>query len=112
MSERPLRDVRGILIDMTYHLKDVDLARTPGGRVGDASSLARPGYKGPRRTSDYEREVAHALMRKGKSKSAAIRMARGLINQAAHGKWGRGKKVRTAGVVAGALRSAAQRKTF
>jgi hypothetical protein len=88
------------------------MATTPGGRHGDRSSLAEPGYKGPRRLSDYEREVAHALIRKGKSKQAAIRMARGLINQAKHGKWGRGKKVRDAKVIAGAVRSAAQRKTF
>lgn len=90
----------------------VDLAVTPNGRRGDASPLARPGYSGPRRLSNYEREIAHALMRKGKSKSQAIRMARGLLKKAAaRGKWGdkgkAGAKTR-----AGAAASIAQRKTF
>lgn len=95
---------------MKYRL--VDLAVTPNGRPADASPLARPGYKGPRRLSDYEREVAHALMKKGMPKSRAIAMARGLIKKAAtRGKWGRGK---TAGMKtrAGAAASIAQRKTF
>lgn len=97
------KDLRGLLID---------LAVTPNGRPGDASSLARPGYSGPRRLSDYEREIAHALMRKGKSKRTAIRMARGLLNKAARsGRWGdhgkAGAKTR-----AGAAASIAQRKTF
>jgi hypothetical protein len=95
---------------MRYRL--VDLAVTPNGRPGDASSLARPGYTGKRKTSDYEREIAHALMRKGKSKSEAIAMARGLIKKAAAtGRWGdhgkAGAKTR-----AGATASIAQRKTF
>lgn len=89
-----------------------DLATTPGGRHGDASPLAKPGYKGGRKLTDQEREIAHALMRKGRAKRDAIRMARGLVNSAAHGKWGRGKKIRTASVAAAAARSIAQRKTF
>jgi len=93
-------------------MEDVDLAVTPNGRPGDTSSLARPGYSGPRRLSDYERQIAHALIRKGKSKSAAIRMARGLLKKAAAtGRWGdhgkAGAKTR-----AGAAASIAQRKTF
>lgn len=90
----------------------IDLAVTPNGRRGDASSLARPGYAGPRRLSDYEREIAHALIRKGKSKSAAIRMARGLLKKAAAtGRWGRKGKA-GAKTRAGAAASIAQRKTF
>lgn len=90
----------------------IDLAVTPNGRPGDASSLARPGYKGKRKLSDYEREIAHALMRKGMPKERAIPMARGLIKKAAgRGKWGdkgnAGAKTR-----AGAAASIAQRKTF
>lgn len=91
---------------------DADLAITPGGRPGDASSLAKPGYKGKRKLSDYEREVAHALIRKGHSKSRAIAMARGIIRNAATlGKWGQGR-VRNPAVAAGAVASIAQRKSF
>jgi hypothetical protein len=95
---------------MRYQL--VDLALTPNGRPGDASSLARPGYTGKRKTSDYEREIAHALMRKGMDKSRAIGMARGLLKKAAAtGRWGdkgkAGMKTR-----AGAAASIAQRRTF
>lgn len=100
--------------DLAFALQEalVDLAVTPNGRPGDASSLARPGYSGPRRLSNYEREIAHALMRKGKSKSQAIRMARGLLKKAAAtGRWGdhgkAGAKTRS-----GAAASIAQRKTF
>lgn len=92
-----------------YRLKgDIDLAITPGGRIGDASPLG----KGPRRLSDYEREIAHALIRKGKKKRDAIKMARGLLkNAAATGRWaGRGRA--SAPVRAGAVASIAQRKTF
>jgi hypothetical protein len=93
-------------------VEDVDLSVTPNGRPGDSSSLARPGYHGPRRLSDYERQIAHALIRKGMTKSKAIRMARGLLNKAARsGRWGdhgkAGAKTR-----AGAAASIAQRKTF
>lgn len=94
---------------MRYHL--VDLAVTPNGRPGDASPLAKPGYKGKRKLSDYERMIAHAIMRKGVPESRAIAIARGQLNKAAHGKWGRfghaGKKTQ-----AGAIASKAQRKTF
>lgn len=68
-----------------YRLKDVDLAITPGGRIGDNSGLGKPGYTGPRKTDDYVREVAHALIRKGHPKGKAIQMARGII-----AKWARG----------------------
>jgi hypothetical protein len=91
---------------------DLDLAVTPGGRPGDASPLARPGYHGKRKLSDYEREVAHALMRKGTERRRAIMMARGIIRNAAiRGKWGRGH-VRNPAVAAGAAASIAQRKAF
>lgn len=95
---------------MRYQL--VDLAVTPNGRPADASPLAKPGYKGGRKLSDYEREIAHALMRKGIPESRAIAMARGLTNKAAKtGKWGdhgrAGVKTR-----AGSAASVAQRKTF
>lgn len=89
-----------------------DLSVTPNGRKGDTSSLAKPGYRGPRLLSDYERQIAHALLRKGHSKRESIRMARGLIKKAAKtGRWGdhgkAGAKTR-----AGAAASIAQRKTF
>lgn len=90
---------------MRYSL--VDLAVTPNGRPADASPLG----KGKRKLSDYEREVAHALMRKGVPKARAIPMARGIIDRAAKtGRWGRGKAgTRTR---AGAAASIAQRKSF
>lgn len=95
---------------MRYHL--IDLAITPNGRPGDASSLARPGYTGKRKTSDYEREIAHALMRKGHPKGQAIAMARGLLKKAAAtGRWGNKGKA-GARTRAGAAASIAQRKTF
>jgi hypothetical protein len=86
----------------------IDLALTPNGRPADASPLG----KGPRRLSDYEREIAHALMRKGKTKRDAIRMARGLLKKAAaSGRWGDHGKAGAA-TRAGAAASIAQRKTF
>lgn len=86
----------------------VDLAVTPNGRPADASPLG----KGKRKLSDYEREIAHALMRKGIPKARAIPMARGLLKRAAaSGRWGdhgkAGAKTR-----AGAAASIAQRKSF
>lgn len=98
----------GVLSSMS----NADLSITPGGRVGDSSSLARPGYKGKRKLSDYEREVAHALMkRKGMTKGRAIQVARGVINHAAAtGRWGKGKA--SANVQAGAVASIAQRQSF
>jgi hypothetical protein len=84
------------------------MALTPNGRVGDASPLG----KGPRRLSDYERMIAHALMRKGTPESKAIAIARGLLKKAAAtGRWGdhgkAGAKTR-----AGAAASIAQRRDF
>lgn len=88
------------------------MAITPNGRPGDKSPLARPGYTGPRRTSDYEREIAHALIRKGYPKGKAIGMARGLLRKAAAtGRWGDHGKA-GARTRAGAAASIAQRKTF
>lgn len=85
-----------------------DLAVTPNGRPGDASPLG----KGPRRLSDYEREIAHALMRRGIPREKAIPMARGLLKKAAAtGRWGDHGKAGAA-TRAGALASIAQRKTF
>jgi hypothetical protein len=90
----------------------IDLAVTPNGRPGDASSLAKPGYTGKRKLSDHEREIAHALMRKGMPKQRAIAMARGLLNKAARsGRWGDKGKA-GARTVAGAAASIAQRKSF
>lgn len=60
----------------------IDLAITPGGRPGDASPL---GTKGPRRLDDYVRMVAHALIRKGFSKSHAIATAKNSLKR-----WRRG----------------------
>jgi predicted ABC-type ATPase len=89
----------------------VDLAVTPNGRPADASPLAKPGYKGGRKLSDYERMIAHALIRKGMDKHRAIAMARGLTNRAARsGRWGRGKA--GAATVAGSAASVAQRASF
>lgn len=80
------------------------MAITPGGRVGDATPLG----KGKRKLSDYEREVAHALMRKGHSKREAIQIARGVIDKAATtGRWGKGRA--KPNVRAGAAASVAQR---
>lgn len=80
---------------------EIDLAITPGGRVGDASPL---GTHGPRRLTDYEREIAHALVRKrGFSKSHAIATAKNATK-----KWARGGgKVRPQ-VRAGAAKSLAE----
>lgn len=86
----------------------VDLSVTPNGRPADSSPLG----KGPRRLSTYERQIAHALMRKGRSKRDAIRMARGLLKKAAAtGRWGDHGKAGKA-TRAGAVASIAQRKTF
>lgn len=61
----------------------LDMAITPGGRVGDASPL---GTHGPRRLDDYVRMVAHALMRKrGMSKSHAIAVAKNALKRWARG---------------------------
>lgn len=85
-----------------------DLALTPNGRPADASPLG----KGPRRLSDYEREIAHALIRRGIPKEKAIPMARGLLKKAAAtGRWGDKGKAGAA-TRAGAAASIAQRKTF
>lgn len=89
----------------------LSLSNTPGGREGDSSPLAKPGYMGGRKLTDQEREIAHALIRKGHTVRDAIRMARGLVNDASHGKWGRGK-VRDPKVSAAARASVAERKTF
>lgn len=84
-----------------------DLAVTPNGRPADASPLG----KGPRRLSDYEREIAHALIRKGMDKHIAIAIARKKTNQAARtGRWGRGKA--GAKTIAGSRASLAQRASF
>lgn len=99
---------------MKFHLvSDVDLAVTPNGRPADDSPLAKPGYKGKRKLSDYEREIARALMREGKPESLAIAIARGMLNRAAKtGKWGRHGAKAGVATRAGAAASLAQRKTF
>lgn len=61
----------------------LELAVSPGGRPADASPL---GKKGPRRLTDYTREVAHALIREhGWSKQHAIAAARQAIDHWAAG---------------------------
>lgn len=84
------------------------MAITPGGRVGDASPL---GKSGPRRLDDYVREVAHALMRDhGYDRHMAIKIARGVIrNAAATGVWAR-KGMAKPNVRAGAVASLAHQK--
>lgn len=78
------------------------MAITPGGRVGDATPLGKPG--GPRRLTDYMREVAHALMRDhGFTEQHAIATARNQIRRWSTG----GGKVHPA-VRAGATVSEAQ----
>lgn len=69
-------------------------AITPGGRVGDASPLGKPG--GPRRLVDYIREIAHALMRNGMSESHAIAVARSALARWASGAGNVSPKVRAA----------------
>lgn len=73
---------------------------TPGGRMGDTSSLAKPGYDGPRRIAKYIRMVAHAMMRKGHPKSQAIRLARGIVQNWASGQGDVSPKVRAAAIKA------------
>lgn len=82
--------------------REANLAITPGGRPGDASPL---GTKGPRKLTDYTREIAHALMRRGFSKSHAIAVARNSQKRWAAG----GGKVRPQ-VRAGAAASLARQK--
>jgi Zeta toxin len=91
----------------------VDLAVSPNGRPMDASPLAKPGYHGGRKLSDYERGIAHALMRRGiQPKSRAIAMARGLLKKANRtGRWG-DHGVAHAATRAGAAASIVQRKSF
>lgn len=50
------------------------MAISPGGRPADASGLGKPGSA--RGLSDYTREIANALIRKGMPKSKAIAIAR------------------------------------
>jgi hypothetical protein len=84
------------------------MAITPNGRPADASPLG----KGKRKLSNYEREIAHALIRKGMPRERAIPMARGLLKKAvASGRWGDHGKAGAA-TRAGAAASIAQRKTF
>lgn len=82
------------------------MAITPGGRVGDASPTGHKG--GKRQLSDYERELWHALRRRGVPEKKAYRMARGILRNALGGKWGRGR-IRNPAVQAGAYASMAQR---
>jgi hypothetical protein len=109
-KKKARKKLKNHLEKVNLRLSQADLAITPGGRVGDASPLGKKGSK--RKLSDYEREVAHALMRKrGIPKAKAIPMARGIIrNAATKGKWGKGRA--SANVKAGAAASIAQRKSF
>lgn len=74
---------------------------TPGGRVGDSGPVGTPG--GRQNWVDqaggldpYLRQVAHALIRQGHSKSQAIRMAWGILRNWATGKGNVSPKVRAA----------------
>lgn len=51
------------------------MAISPGGRPADASPLGKK-KGGPRRLTDYTREIAHALMRRGVPEGHAIAIAR------------------------------------
>lgn len=78
----------------------VEKAITPGGRVGDDSSLNRsPKKNWVERAGGlpkYIRMVAHALIRAGKSRSQAIQMAIGIVRNWAQGKGNVSAKVRAA----------------
>lgn len=74
----------------------IEKAITPGGRVGDDSPLAKPGYKGPRRLPNYIRMVAHAMERKGHPKGEAIHLAIGIVENWASGQGKVSAKVRAA----------------
>lgn len=72
------RDPWAVLLELAEPY--LDLAVTPGGRIGDASPLGKKG--GPRRLDDYVREVAHALMRThGWDEHHAIAAARSAISR-------------------------------
>jgi len=77
---------------------------TPGGREGDASPL---GKKGRRRLSNYVRMVAHALMRRGFSKSHAIATAKNSLR-----KWMAGGGHVRPQVRAGAAKGYAEQKAL
>lgn len=76
----------------------VDLAISPGGRPADDSPVGTPG--GRQNWVDkagglptYIREIAHALLRKGRTESDAIRLAVAAVRNFAAGHDGRGHKV-------------------
>jgi hypothetical protein len=79
---------------------DISKAITPGGRIGDDSSLNRsPKKNWVERAGGlpkYIRMVAHALIRGGKDRSAAIRMAVGIVRNWAEGKGNVSAKVQAA----------------
>jgi hypothetical protein len=81
-------------------MTSIDKAITPGGRVGDDSSL--DSSKGKNWVENagglpkYIRMVAHAMMRKGHTKSQAIRLAIGIVRNWASGKGDVSPKVRAA----------------
>jgi hypothetical protein len=75
-----------------------DLAVSPGGRPADDSPVGTPG--GKQNWVDkagglpkYIREIAHALIRKGRTESEAIRLAVGAVRNFAAGHDGHGHKV-------------------
>lgn len=78
----------------------VALAMTPGGRVGDDSSLdASPKKNWVENAGGlpkYIRMVAHAMIKKGHDKSKAIGMAVGIVRNWAEGKGDVTPKVRAA----------------
>lgn len=90
-------------------------AITPGGRVGDASSLNRSPKKNWVENAGglpkYFRMVAHALIRAGRPRSVAIRMAIGIVRNWATGQGNVSPKVRAAAVKAMAEWEAKKAKT-
>ena len=94
---------QGILKTAHHLIGDImtiSKAITPGGRVGDASSLdASPKKNWVENAGGlpkYIRMVAHALIRSGKDKSRAISMAIGIVKNWAEGKGKVSPKVRAA----------------
>lgn len=85
-------------------LNEIMKAITPGGRIGDDSSLDRsPGVNWVERAGGlpkYIRMVAHAFLRKGKDMSGAIRMAVGVVRNWAEGKGNVTPKVQAAAAAA------------
>jgi hypothetical protein len=92
----------------------IEKAITPGGRVGDASSLnvspKKNWVENAGGLPKYIRMVAHAMMRKGKSRSQAIQLAIGIVRNWASGQGNVSAKVRAAAAKAVAEFEAKRKK--